>query len=101
MKNIRDLIDGDLTIKNETTLNGLKIGNVIVNDNITFRVKGILTGDITIKQNGFLIIDGGLINGNIFNSGICLINGVINGLLFTLSGRSGFSRNGYLNAHQL
>jgi len=85
---IRNRIEKDMEINEDTTLNGIIIGSVIVNNGVRFYLHGMLNGNLVIK-NGSKVYINGIVNGNVKNNGGYLeVYGIINGKLVRESGQT-------------
>lgn len=78
MKTIYEKINSNIEIHEDTTLHGMIVGNVIIDDNSSMVSHGMIIGNIEIHKNSELIVYG-IVNGHIINEGSCRVFGTING----------------------
>lgn len=88
MVEIREKIENDVTIKEDTVLKGMIVGNVNVIEYTEFHLRGTVVGNLNINENTLVILRG-TVNGDVVNNGGKLeIYGMINGRLFKESGET-------------
>ena len=96
MKFILDKIKGNQTIVEDTQLNGIIEGDVIISSAVTFQVNGIVSGNVTLKENSIAYING-IVNGNIVNAkGHLEIFGIVNGAVLDNGGKTIISPNAFI-----
>lgn len=77
MRELYDVFDGDLTIKEETVLHGIVNGNVTVPRGEKLLIYGIINGDLFVKKDGMAKVRG-TINGSIWNDcGVVELHGSV------------------------
>lgn len=80
----------------ETNLTGMIVGNVNVQNSVIFVIDGTIIGYLTVEKNSRVILYG-TINGNIHNSGICEVYGMVNGELYDLNNNLFIDKNAKIN----
>ena len=81
MKHIHEIIEGDFNVEENTTLVGIITGNVTVRNNSQLTVNGTIVGNMEL-ENGTSANINGLINGNVHipdNALLMLDGGKIDG----------------------
>ncbi len=86
MQTIHDKFEGDVFVSEDTTLHGMIVGNVTVQNGVVFDLHGMLIGDLIAKMKSCIYIRGTL-NGDIYNhEGSIDIYGIVNGAIIYDSG---------------
>lgn len=88
MKVIRDKIEGDIVIKEDTNLYGMIVGLTIVSENTLLQLNGMIIGDLVLKEDSKVFLNG-MVNGDIVNKGGHLeIFGMVNGKVVRKKGKT-------------
>lgn len=97
MTTIHDKINSNLEVKEDTTLHGMIVGNVNVQEESKFFLHGMVIGNISVDE-GCQIVIHGTVNGNISTNGKCEIFGTVNGKVIKVSGELVIDPNAKINA---
>lgn len=93
MKLITDKIEGDITIIEDTNINGMVIGTITVSENVTLIIHGMIIGNIILRKNSTLF-HYGFADGNIKNIEADLeVFGTVNGEIITENGKTSIDSN--------
>ena len=88
MKVIRDKIEGDTAINEDTQLHGMIVGLTTVSRNSLLQLHGMIIGDLILEENSTVYLHG-MVNGNIINNGGYLeVFGMVNGKVIRKSGET-------------
>ncbi len=78
---IKEKIENDIYIEEDTTLDGLVAGSAIVRPKQTFVINGIVTGNVVIEFGARVELNG-IVSGDVFNQGGEFIRqGILSGTL--------------------
>ena len=87
MKVIRDKIEGDIVIKEDTQVNGVIVGVTTVSENTLLQLNGVIVGDLILKEDSKVFLNG-IVNGDVVNKGGYLeIFGIVNGKVVRKKGK--------------
>lgn len=83
MKVIKDKIEQNTAISEDTQLLGMIVGLTTVSKNVIFQIHGMIIGDLILNEGATVYING-IVDGNIANNGGHLeIFGIVNGKINT------------------
>ena len=86
MKVIRNKIEGNTTISEDTQLHGMIVGSTTVLQKNVLQLHGMIIGDLILEENSTVYLHG-MVNGNITNNGGYLgVFGIVNGKIIRESG---------------
>ncbi len=68
MRIVRDDLEGDILIKENSELHGTIAGNAIVEQDVLFRIYGTITGTLTIEEGATVYLHG-VVKHNVVNHG--------------------------------
>ena len=88
MKVIRNKIEGNTTINEDTQLHGTIVGSTTVSRNSVLQLHGMVMGDLILEENSTVYLHG-MVNGNVINNGGYLeVFGTVNGKVIRESGET-------------
>ncbi len=88
MKVIRNKVEGNTTINEDTQLHGMIVGSTTVSRNCVFQLHGMIVGDLVVEDNSIVYLHG-MVNGNVINNGGHLeVFGMVNGKVFREKGET-------------
>lgn len=68
MKVIKDRIDDDLLVDEDTVLDSVVAGSAIVSPGKKLVINGVVTGNVVIEENSVVELNG-IVSGDIYNQG--------------------------------
>ena len=88
MKVIRDKIEGDIVIKEDTQVHGMIVGVTTVSENTLLQLHGMIIGDLVLNEDSKVLLKG-MVNGDVINKGGHLeIFGMVNGKVVRKKGKT-------------
>jgi hypothetical protein len=88
MNRIPGKVEGDVTITEDTQLNGMIVGNATVSRNVTLIAHGLITGNLILSEAAISYVYG-TVDGNIINNGGHLeVFGYVKGKVVRQSGET-------------
>ena len=88
MKVIRNNIEGNTTINEDTQLHGMVVGLTTVSLNSILQLHGMIIGDLILEESSTVYLHG-MVNGNVINNGGYLkVFGTVNGKVIRESGET-------------
>jgi len=98
MIEIGEKIEGDVIIEEDTTLEGMIVGNVTVTGAAEFVLRGMVRGTVTVLENSVVYLHG-TVNGDVINNGGSLeVYGMIKGRLFRERGETFIDDNAMIQS---
>ena len=98
MKIIRNKIEGNTPINEDTQLHGMIVGSTTVSRNSILQLHGMIIGDLILEENSTVYLHG-MVNGNIINNGGYLeVFGIVNGKIIRESGKTIIDSNAGIRA---
>jgi len=88
MKVIRDKVEADTVLSEDTQLFGMIVGKTTVSENTLLELHGMIVGDLVLEKGSTVYLHG-MVNGNVTNKGgVLRVFGMVNGQIVRQSGQT-------------
>ena len=97
MKIIKDKIDGNITLNEDTKLHGIIAGAATVSQNVLLHLHGVVAGNLTLEPDSHVVLHG-IASGDVINNGGFLeVFGIVNGRVIRNAGNTEIAQKAVIN----
>ena len=88
MNIIRNKVEGDTVLSEDTQFFGMIVGKTTVSENTLLELHGMIIGDLILEKDSTVYLNG-MVNGNVINKGgILHVFGMVNGQIVRQKGQT-------------